>query len=295
MFSNTRMTKLSKHIHPDFQDEFFLNLDRILVPVGGNQFECMGFEIAFYIAHEYGAKIDLLHIGTSAAKNLESYLKKLNKFEIEHEVIVEKHLNVNKAIIDFWKKHRHNLVVMSGRRRPTLIDKMITRSVSTGIIPHIDTEVLQIFPPSIKKISDKLKKIAVLLPYSSRDPFLLRWASAIAAPQKGAKIKVYHIAQVPETLPLEGAKNEEVIKREEKIFRDYTKTYADIFGQIISPKFIIGHKALSSLEFISGKDEPDLVIIGKSKLDWWQKLTKPLSSKIRDKLLTTGVCIHHMM
>ena len=295
MFSNKRMTKLSKHIHPDFQDEFFLNLDKILVPVGGNQFECMGFEIAFFIAHEYGAKIDLLHIGTSVPKSIDSYLKKLDKFEIEYNVIVEKHVNVNKSIVDFWKKHHHNLVVMSGRRRPTLIDKIITRSVSTGIIPHIDTEVLQVFPPTIKKISDKLKKIAVLLPYSSRDPFLLRWASAIAAPQKGARIKVYHIAQVPETLPLEGAKNEKVIKREEKIFRDYTKTYADIFGQLITPKFILGHKALSSLEFISGKDEPDLVIIGKSKLNWWQKLTKPLSSKIRDRLLTTGVCIHHMM
>ncbi len=295
MFSNKRMTKLSKHIHPDFQDEFFLNLDKILVPVGGNQFECMGFEIAFFIAHEYGAKIDLLHIGTSISNSIDGYLKKLDKFEIEYNVVIEKHLNVNKAIIDYWKKHRHNLVIMSGRRRPTLIDKITTRSVSTGIIPHIDTEVLQVFPPNIKKISDKLKKIAVLLPYSSRDPFLLRWASAIAAPQKGAKIKVYHIAQVPETLPLEGAKNEKVIKREEKIFRDYTKTYADIFGQLITPKFFLGHKALSSLEFISGKDEPDLVIIGKSKLDWWQKLTKPLSSKIRDKLLTTGVCIHHMM
>ncbi|MEE9411383.1 MAG: universal stress protein [Candidatus Heimdallarchaeota archaeon] len=289
------MTRISKNIHPDFQDEFFLNLDRILIPVGGNQFECMGLEVAFYIAHEYGSKLDLLHIGSDIGTSLDGYLNKLAKYDIEHNLRISRHLNVSKAIIEYWKKHKHNLVVMSGRRRPTIIDKMIVKSISTSVIPHIHTEVLQIFPPSIQKISSKLKKIAVLLPYSSRDPFLLRWASAIAAPQKGAKIKVYHTAQVPETLPLEGAINEKIIKKEERTFREYIQTYADIFGQLIKPKFILGHKALSSLEFISGIDEPDLVIIGKSKRNWWQKLSKPLSSKLRDKLLSTGVCIHHMM
>ncbi|NPD88643.1 MAG: hypothetical protein HGN29_07955 [Asgard group archaeon] len=290
------MSRIPSKLHPDFQDVYFLNLDRILVPIGGQDFECMGLEIAFYIAHEYGGKIDLLHIGTDVGSSIDNYLKKLSKYEIEHDLIIENKKNIPEAIIEYWKKHRHNLVIMSGRRRPTLLDKMTTKSISTSIIPYIHTEILQVFPPTLKKISDKLKNIAVLLPYSTRDPFLLRWASAIAAPQKNAKVKVYHIAAVPAALPLREVLKEKEIKKEQNSFRTYLKRYEDIFGQIVQPKFIVGHKVLSSLKFISGKDEPDLVIIGKSKQrNLLKKISKPLSSKIRDKLLNTGVCIHHML
>ena len=290
------MSKIPSKLHPDFQDVYFLNLDRILVPIGCKEFECMGLEIAFYIAHEYGGKIDLLHIGKDVGTSIDSFLKKLSQYEIEHDLIILDKKNVSEAIIEYWKENKHNLVIMSGRRRPTIFDKMTTKSISTSIIPHIQTEVLQIFPPTIKKISNKLKNIAILLPYSTRDPFLLRWASAIAAPQKSAKVKVYHIVEVPSTLPLRGALDEVEIRNEQKSFRAYLKRYEDIFGQIVQPKFIIGHKVLSSLKFIFGKDEPDLVIIGKSKQrGFFEKITKPLSSKIRDKLLNTGVCIHHMM
>jgi hypothetical protein len=74
------------------------------------------------------------------------------------------------------------------------------------------------------------------------------------------------------------------------------KNYSMVFGQILKTKFVIGHKIQSSLKFIFSKDEPDIVIIGKSKQrSFFQKLSRPLSSKIRDKLLNTGVCIHHML
>jgi hypothetical protein len=292
------MSKIPKKLHPDFQDEFFLNLEHILVPIGGNSFECMGLELAFFIAHEYGAKIDLLHVGKNVGGYIDKYRDKLTKFEIGHELKVMKGKNVPRVIIEYWKEKKHNLVIMSGRRRPTIFDKMTIQSISNSVIPHIETEVLQVFPPSIKKISDKLKEVAVLLPYSDRDPFLLRWASAIASPQIGAKVKIYHIAEVPDIVPLEGAKHEKEIKKEQEQFSKYIDDYSQIFGfgQIIQPKFIIGHKVLRSLEFIFGKYEPDLVIIGKSKpKNVWEKISKPLSSKIRDKLLNTGVCIQYMM
>ena len=206
------MTKLPSKFQPDYQDEFFLNLDRILVPIGGKKFECTGLELAFYIAHEYGSHLDLLHIGTDPGENIEGYLEKLAKFEIEHDLVIKKGKNPPKAIIDYWRDKKHNLVIMSGRRRPTLLDKIFVPSISSSVIPHIDAEVLQVFPPMMQKDSEKLKNIAVLLPYSHRDPFLLRWSSAIAAPQKGAKVKVYHIAQVPASVPLTGAAKEEVIQ-----------------------------------------------------------------------------------
>ncbi len=294
--SNKRMASISKNLHPDYQDEFFLNLDRILVPYGGKEFECMGLELAFYIAHEYGAHLDLLHVGTDPGKNIDGYLKKLAKYEIEHDLVVQDNKNVTQTIINYWKKHKHNLVIMSSRRRPTVFDKITVKSISNTIIPEIHTEVLQVFPPRIKKISSNIKNVAVLLPYSKRDPFIIRWASAIAAPQKGANIRVYHITRVPEVVPLRGARNEEEIKKEEKIFKDYMDNYAKVFGQIIKTKFVIGYKIISALHFIFGKDEPDIVIIGKSRQrSFFQKLSKPLSSRIRDKLLNTGVCIHHML
>ncbi|MHA1827109.1 MAG: hypothetical protein ACTSX6_00525 [Candidatus Heimdallarchaeaceae archaeon] len=290
------MTKIPTKLHPDFQDVYFLNLDKILVPINDQAFECMGLEIAFYIAHEYGARLDLLHIGSEVSSNIDNYLNKLAKYEIEHNLIIIKEKNVPKAIVDFWRKNKHTLVLMSGRRRPTFFDKMTIQSISSSVIPLIHTEVLQVFPPKMKKISDKLKNIAVLLPYSSRDPFLLRWASAVAAPQKSAKVRVYHISSVPVTVPLLEALNEKEIKKEEKTFKQYIKRYEDVFGQIIQPKFVLGHSVEKTLTSIFEKDEPDLVIIGKSKLaNFWDKLKKPLSSKIRDKLLDTGVCIHHML
>jgi len=290
------MTKLPSKFTPDYQDEFFLNLDRILVPIGGKKFECTGLELAFYIAHEYGSHLDLLHIGTDPGDNIQGYLDKLAKFEVEHDLVVRKGKNVPKTIIEYWQEKKHNLVLMSGRRRPTLLDKIFIPSISNSVIPQIDAEVLQIFHPLMQKVSDQLKNIAVLLPYSHRDPFLLRWASAIAAPQKGAKVKVYHIAQVPETVPLSGAAEEEVIQNEEKQFKKYIKEFSKIFGQIIQPRFILGHGVLGALESIFEKDEPDLVIIGKTKEhNFWQRVVvKSLSSKIRDKLLEPSICIHHM-
>ena len=290
------MSKLPSKLHPDYQDEFFLNLDRILVPIGGKKFEYTGLELAFYIAHEYGSHLDLLHIGTDPGSNISSYLDKLAKFEVEHDLIIRKGKNVPKAIIEYWREKKHSLVIMSGKRRPTFLDKLTIPSISSSVIPGIETEVLQIFPPTMQKVSDKLKNIAVLLPYSHRDPFLLRWASAIAAPQKGAQVKVYHIAQVPGTVPLRGAAEEDVIKKEEQQFKKYVKEFSKIFGQIIQPRFILGHRVLSSLESIFEKDEPDLVIIGRTKeTNFWERVViKSLSSKIRDKLLNPGVCIHHM-
>ncbi|MHA1419042.1 MAG: universal stress protein [Candidatus Heimdallarchaeaceae archaeon] len=290
------MASISKNLHPDYQDEFFLNLDRILVPIGGKEFECMGLELAFYIAHEYGAHLDLLHVGSGPGKNIDRYLKKLAKYEIEHDLVIMDNKHVTQTIIDYWKKHKHNLVIMSSRRRPTVFDKITVKSISNTILPEIYTEVLQVFPPRIKKISSQLKNVAVLLPYSKRDPFLIRWASSIASSQKGASIRVYHISRVPEVVPLRGARNEEEIKKEERIFKDYIDNYAKIFGQIIKTKFVIGYNIISALKFIFGKYEPDIVIIGKSKQrNIFKKLFKPLSSRIRDKLLNTGVCIHHML
>ena len=86
------------------------------------------------------------------------------------------------------------------------------------------------------------------------------------------------------------------LKKEEKTFREYIDEYSKAFGRIIQPKFIIGHDLSSSLEFIFEKDEPDMVLIGCSRRKTLiQKITKSLSNKIRDKLLTPGVCVHHML
>ena len=290
------MSKIKPPPQPNFQDEYFLNLNSILVPIEGKEFEALGLEIAFFVAHEYGAKINLLHVGKKIDPAIDKYLSRLSKYEIDHNFELIDNFNVAKTIVNYWKKYKHELVILSAKRKPTLFDKIFTKSVSNTVIPLIDTEILQVYPPKLKKLKNRVKEIAVLLPYSERDPFLLRWASAIAAPQRGAKIKVYHIAEVPATVPLEGAKDEYEIKKEEKLFKNYVKKYAEIFGQIIRPTFIIGHDVVSSLEFIFGQHEPDLVLIGHTKVQkWYEKFRKPLSYKIRDHLTETGVAIHHMM
>ncbi|MHA1303397.1 MAG: universal stress protein [Candidatus Heimdallarchaeaceae archaeon] len=291
----SRKKEKISQIHPDFQDEFFISLDRILIPIGGKEFEKTAMDVAFYIAHEYGAKLDLLHVGKDPGTIIDNYLNKLNKYGIDHDLILIRHKSVSRAIIDHWKKNRYELVVMAARRKPTFIDKLVIHSVSNTVIKNIQSEVLQVFPPKLSKLSTKLKNVAVLLPYSSRDPFLIRWASAIAAPQKNANINIFHFCIVPEVVPLEGAKNEQEIKNEEEDFKDYIQQYSEIFGHILKSKIIIGHDVFASLEYITEKDEPDVVIIGRTKPhSFWDFFVRPLSSKIRDKLLNPSVIIHHM-
>ena len=96
------MTKLPSKFTPDYQDEFFLNLDRILVPIGGKKFECTGLELAFYIAHEYGSHLDLLHIGSDPGDSIKGYLEKLAKYEIEHDLVIRKGKNIPREIIEYW-------------------------------------------------------------------------------------------------------------------------------------------------------------------------------------------------
>lgn len=289
------MSKIKPPKRPDFQDEYFLNLNSILVPIAGKEREKLALNVAFYIAHEYGAKIHLLHVGKKIGDVFDDYLKKLSRYGITHNLEFIDNFNVAKTIVNYWRKYKQQLVILSGRRKLTIFDKIFDPSTANKIIPLIDAEILQVYPPKLKKLEARLKEIAVLLPYSERDPFLLRWASAIAAPQKGAKIRVYHVAEVPPIVPLEGAKDELEIKDEEKVFRRYIREYADIFGHLIKPTFVIGHDVISSLDFIFAKHEPDLIIIGATKRKkWYEKIGKPLSSKIRDKMTNSGVAIHHM-
>ncbi len=290
----SKITEQIAKIRPDFQDEFFISLNKILLPVGGFPFEKTALDVALYIAHEYGARIDILHIGKSTNQLIDDYIEKIKKYNISYELVVVQYKTVARAIIAHWKKHKHKLVIMAARRKPTIIDKLVISSVSNQVIKNVDAEVLQVFPPKLNKLSNKLKKITVLLPYSNRDPFLIRWASAIAAPQKNAKINIIHVCSIPEIVPLEEAKNEKEIINEEREFKQYVEQYSAIFGHFLTSKVILGHDVFAAFEYMSEKDEPDVVIIGSTKISPIKGFfLRPLSCKIRDKLLNPSVIIHH--
>ncbi|UJG43485.1 MAG: universal stress protein [Candidatus Heimdallarchaeum endolithica] len=284
-----------RKIKPDFQDEFFITLNKILLPLGGKSFEKTAMDVAFYIAHEYGAKLDIIHVGRALNSFIDNYLAKLNKYKINYDLTYIKNKQIAKAVIEYWNRHKYRLVIMAARRKPSFFDKIIVNSVSNQVIKNIEAEILQVFPPKLEKLATKMKKIAILLPYSNRDPFLLRWASAIAAPQKNATINVYHVNIVPEVIPLDQAVNEKEIKKENLEFEKYVNQYEEIFGRILKTKIVLGHDVFSTLEYIFEKDEPDLVIIGRTKNESFLSfLSRPLSCKIRDKLLNPSVVIHHM-
>ena len=70
------MSKIPEKHQPKFKDDFFVQLDKILLPVGGKKFEKMAMDVAFYIAHEYGAKLDILHIGKEPGNTINEFLEK---------------------------------------------------------------------------------------------------------------------------------------------------------------------------------------------------------------------------
>ncbi len=288
------MTKNIESPPSIFQDICTRRVETILLPISGHNFERMALDTALYISQKHNAKIDIVHIGEHPGPIINSYIDKLTTHNIKHELVIKPIQDVADGIINCWNEKHHDVIILAGRRKPSLFARLTIKGIANKIVPKVQAEVLQIFPPSLEKNAERVRNVSILLPYSKRDPSLLRWGTLVATVQKGATLCVYHISDVAKYTPITEDISEKTIKEEKKIFYDYIKKYSESLKTQISPKFIIGKNVISALEYVFGKEEPDILIIGHTEYNKrWYPFYYPLSSRIRDKLLNPGIAIHY--
>ena len=271
-------------------DEFFVSLDKILLPVSGNEFEWMAIGVATVLAKKYHAEITLLHIGNEDLGAFTSYLLgKKAQFSLKSK---EKGKSSIPDIINQeLREGKYNLLVMPSRRRKRYFDKFKFDSVSAKVIPHAKCDILQIYsvknPPYVLQ-SLTLENIFLLMSYSRKDPFLLFYANAFLSSQ--GRIFAYRFLPVPIITPLKMSMDSNAYAEERNKFFSLIDNYSEFLSTDITPKMIVCHDVARSVPATLKNEpqQPSIVIFGNSKKSKWYKI-RNLSDKLIDKLNTSVI------
>lgn len=274
-------------------DDYFIELENILVPLAFQSFERFGVAVAKFIAHEFGAKVTILHNGK---RDPERFIKEFESLKIPVEVIITKRLDTAKAILEEAVKDNYQLMIMPSRRRLKWIDRFLLNSVSAKVIPKVNYDVLQAYPqkgrlPGEEEEIPSFEKIGILLPRTQRDPKLLFWANSLLIGKKG-ELHAYHIADLPNLTPLRGALEADVIVKEKEQFEILVKGYEAIFSTRIIPHFIVSHNVGKAAAAVLNRDKPDLAIMGHSKREGRFGLKRTLTDYVLDTA-RIPMLIHH--
>lgn len=271
-------------------DQFFMDLDHILMPLSCQPFEKFGILIAAKIAKKYGASITALHVGN---KNVNSYMSTFDDYKVKYDIIQEdKSKNIANTILDL-AQNGFQLVIMPSRRRLRWIDKFLTNSISAKTIPYIDYDVLQVFPAKGPITDDNLpdfSSIGLLLKRTHRDDKLIFWTNAFLT-MRTATVTAYHIADLPSITPYAGALSSNVIKKEKEKFEDRISGYSQIFGVNIQPRFILSHRVGTTAAKNLNPVPDQIVIMGQTKVKKWYHI-RSLSDKIID-WTKNPLIVHH--
>ncbi len=278
-------------------DDFFIGLEKIFVPIAGKKFEKLALIVTKFIAHEYGSEVLLYHVGSNDQKpifeefkNLLTSVKIKLKFEIEP---IKKGQSISKMILKRFQKEKFQLMIIPSKRRSKRIDKFLWNSVSGKVIPNVKTDVLQIY--SWKKIPQEiaLNDIGCLIPLSNRDPYLIRWASAIITSKVGPNpLIAYHVDEYPEITPSEFVSKDPDYLKHKTDFENRMKYYSERYSIEMKTQMIIGKTMQKTLKQIVNEDNLDLVIMGATKTPSRFHFGRTLSEKLIDSL-KCGVIIHH--
>ncbi|RMG34809.1 MAG: amino acid transporter [Methanobacteriota archaeon] len=273
-------------------DEFFVDLERMLVPISGELFESKAWQIAATIARKYNVEVDVLHIGDTT-DDLTRPLEIFNAFRIKYRVIVKKGKNIAKTIIDSYNEGNYQLVLLSSKRRKGLFDRLITESVSKTVVDEIGATVLQVHPPSYGTRNTEIGDLFILMDGSERDAYLARWASIISSTGPKSHVYAYHIIQIPQTISLEDAADFPEVKRSSNEFEKYAKELCEQVGLDVTPILLYGHNFVKALVQATEKREPDAVLIGHTKDEGLLKrFKKRLAYRIMEKV-NSAVIVHH--
>jgi nucleotide-binding universal stress UspA family protein len=196
-------------------------------------------------------------------------------------------------IIRRYEKEQFQLMIIPSKRRSKRIDKFLWNSVSAQVIPKVGIDVLQIY--SKKKTPQEiiLNDIACLIPFSNRDPYLLRWATAIITSKIGTNpLIAYHVDEYPPITPIDIASKDPDYLRHKLEFETRMKYFSKRYSVEMKTQMVIGKNMQKTLEQVLNKVKLDLVIMGATKIPPRSHFGRTMSEKLIDKL-KCGVVIHH--
>ena len=273
-------------------DEFFVDLERMLVPISGEAFESKAWQIAATIARKYNVEVDVLHIGDTS-DDLTRPLEIFNAFRIRYNVIVKRGKKIAETIIDSYNDGDYQLVLLSSKRRKGLFDRLFTTSVSKRVVDEIDATVLQVHPPSYGTRNIEIGDLFILMDGSERDAYLARWASIISSTGPKSHVYAYHIIQIPQTISLEDAADFPEVRRSSMEFEKYATELCEQVGLDVTPILLYGHNFVKALVQATEKREPDAVLIGHTKDEGIiKRFKKRLAYRIMENV-NSAVIVHH--
>ncbi len=269
-------------------DMFFLNLERILLPLACKKFEKLAIYTAGAIASEYGASITLLHDGK---KDPSQYIPELRRMGVKKniEVRITKYGDPVRSILE-ESKNDYDLLVLPSRRRLKLIDKIMLRSISRSILHRIPFHILQVYPPRHGKVPDTISRVGLLLPRTVRDLHLIYWANALLS--KKGELLAYHIADIPQITPLRMVMDDDVIQKERENFKILVEGYSKLFTTKITPYFLASHNIIKGIKELIQRTKPDLVFLGQSRKTRRFTIRRSLSENLLDKF-NCPMVVHH--
>ncbi len=298
--SKYELEPLGKELIKEFRakgiqtDDFFIGLERMLVPVSCAKFETMSWEIAAQIARKYRVKATLLHVGLTE-KPLIGPREIFDKYQVDYDIIHKTGTGrqVAKIIIKTYYEGNYQLIAMASHRRKGLFDRLFVENVSKTVIDNIDGIVLQIHPARYAQKRVDIKNMFMLLDGSERDYYLARWAKVISNVADLENIFAYHAVIIPQTISLEDAAELPEIKSSEQEFSRYATMMGLMLNMDVTPIILYGHNFVKSLYQATKQHEPEIVLIGHTHdSGLWNKIRTRLAYRIMRKL-DSAVLVHH--
>lgn len=278
-------------------DDFFIGLENIFFPIAGKKFEKLALTITKFIAHEYGARVMLYHVGSDENKPIFEELINLLK-SVKVKVVFEsepltKGMTIPQMIIRRYEAEPFQLMIIPSKRRSKRIDKFLWNSVSAKVIPNVGIDVLQVY--ARKKIPQEivLKDIGCLIPFSNRDPYLIRWAASIITSKVDANpLIAYHVDEYPLVTPSGFVSKDPEYLKHKADFEKRMKYFSERYSVEMKTQMVIGKIMQKTLEQALNRDNLDLVLMGATKMPPKYHFGRTMSEKLIDKL-KCGVVIHH--
>ncbi|MHA2365796.1 MAG: amino acid permease [Candidatus Hodarchaeales archaeon] len=293
--------------HSDSSDQFFADLDNLLLPVAGKVYETKNIEISAYLAKKFNVKITLLNVvkhrkislnGLNGRKNHKNRLTNaksiLNEYKVNYNIITREGKDVAETICDVYREGNYQLISMASRRKSGFFDRLFDISVSKNVVKNVSCTVLQVHPPKYGKRKREIGDIFLMLDGSERDSYITRWAKLISSVGQKGRVFAYHMLELPHIFPLDEAPKVQIIRNSQLKFENYAVNMGKRFGLAPYPVFLYGHSMVKSMKGETEKYEPDAIVIGHTK-------DKGLRHRFRTKLsyrimrkIDSAVIVHHM-
>jgi amino acid transporter/nucleotide-binding universal stress UspA family protein len=276
-------------------DDFFIDLERMLVPVAGLKFETQNWQVSALIARKYNVQVTILHIGKDESK-LDKPKAVFDKYNVKYDVILRQRNSrtVASEIINTYHEGSYQLINLASRRKKRWLDRLLDTSVSKKVVDSVDATILQVHPPKYGQSREDIANMFLLLDGTERDTFLGRWANIVSSAGVKSKIFAYHVVQIPQTISLEDAAEFPEVKQSAREFEAYSRGITDGLGLNATPTLLYGHNFVKSLVLATQMHEPDAVLIGHTKdVGLWNRIRTRLAYRIMNKV-DSAVIVHHM-